>query len=72
MGWNPVCVQHIDWRPYAGQTVLVGELMHPDGQQRPASVLGVVRPERHRSPHVAGARRTIRRVTRPQVLRAYT
>ena len=45
MGWNPVFVQHIDWRPYAGQTVLVGELIHPDGQRRPAYVLGMVRPE---------------------------
>jgi hypothetical protein len=38
-------MQHIDWRPYAGQTVLVGELTHPDGQRRPAYVLGMVRPE---------------------------
>jgi hypothetical protein len=45
MGWNPVFVQQLDWRPYAGQTVLVAELIHPDGQRRPAYVLGVVRPE---------------------------
>ena len=55
MGWNPVFVQQLDWRPYAGQTVLVGELTHPDGQQRPASVLGMVRPEATNLPEAVKA-----------------
>ena len=55
MGWNPVFVQQIDWRPYAGQTVLVGELIRPDGQRRPAYVLGVVRPEATNLPEAVKA-----------------
>jgi hypothetical protein len=55
MGWNPVFVQQLDWRPYAGQTVLVGELMHPDGQRRPAYVLGVVRLEATNLPEAVKA-----------------
>jgi hypothetical protein len=55
MRWNPVFVPHIDWRPYAGQTVLVGEVMHPDGQGRPAYVLGVVRPEATNLPEAVKA-----------------
>src|SRR5919108_5174995 len=45
MTWNRPFVQDIDWRPYAGQTVLVGERLPPDRKPRPASVLGVVRSE---------------------------
>ena len=55
MGWNPVFVEQIGWHPYAGQTVLVGELMHPDGQRRPAYVLGVVRPEATNLPEAVKA-----------------
>ena len=55
MTWNRPFVQDIDWRPYAGQTVLVGELNHPDRQPRPAYVLGVVRPEATNLPEAVKA-----------------
>jgi hypothetical protein len=55
MTWNRSFVQDIDWRSYAGQTVLVGESIYPDRKPRPAYVLGVVRPEATNLPEAVKA-----------------